>query len=50
MIEVFLMGGCGIVLRSDRMIKICVAPVSIITGTNELLIVAGIIMSDRLIV
>ena len=31
-------------------IKVCVALVSIIAGTNELLIVTGIIMSDSLIV
>ena len=50
MVEVFLMGRCGIVSRSDQVIKVCVAPVSIIAGTNELLIVTGIIMSGRLIV
>ena len=46
----FLMGGCGIALRSDRAIKVCVALVSTIAGTNELLIISGIIMSNRLIV
>ena len=50
MVEVFLMGGCGIVSRSNRVIKVCVALVSIIAGTNELVIVTGIIMSDGLIV
>ena len=50
MIEIFSMGGCGIVSKSDRVIKVCVASVSIIAGTNELLIVTGTMMSDELIV
>ena len=45
----FFMGGCGIVSRSDRVIKVCVATVSSIAGTNELVIVTGTIMSDGLI-
>ena len=42
------MGGCEIRARVERVIKLCVAPVSTIAWITEPLIVVGIIINDVL--